>query len=140
MPARYRAQSGAPTASTVETRLDVAEHRVETAVDSRGVALSSAANAVANAVAGVHRVAARSTHEDVLAGAADERVASGVPAQAVASGLALLDVAAGAALDPVVARAAQDGVPEIGRATSELQSRQYLVCRLLLEQKKRTCD
>src|SRR3712207_8722974 len=28
-----------------------------------------------------------------------------------------------------------DGI-EIGRATSELQSRQYLVCRLLLEKKK----
>src|SRR3712207_7650478 len=27
-------------------------------------------------------------------------------------------------------------VVEIGRATSELQSRQYLVCRLLLEKKK----
>src|SRR3712207_6923472 len=27
--------------------------------------------------------------------------------------------------------------PEIGRATSELQSRQYLVCRLLLEKKKK---
>src|SRR3712207_7994295 len=28
--------------------------------------------------------------------------------------------------------------PEIGRHTSELQSRQYLVCRLLLEKKKNT--
>src|SRR3712207_6974416 len=28
------------------------------------------------------------------------------------------------------------GVRQIGRATSELQSRQYLVCRLLLEKKK----
>src|SRR3712207_7663840 len=27
--------------------------------------------------------------------------------------------------------------PEIGRHTSELQSRQYLVCRLLLEKKKK---
>src|SRR5947209_14893706 len=27
---------------------------------------------------------------------------------------------------------------QIGRATSELQSRQYLVCRLLLEKKKKT--
>src|SRR5258707_5778444 len=35
---------------------------------------------------------------------------------------------------------AESGAPpvdtEIGRATSELQSRQYLVCRLLLEKKK----
>src|SRR3712207_9447245 len=30
-----------------------------------------------------------------------------------------------------------DRVPEIGEHTSELQSRQYLVCRLLLE--KKTC-
>src|SRR3712207_8062668 len=30
------------------------------------------------------------------------------------------------------------GVVEIGRYTSELQSRQYLVCRLLLEKKKKT--
>src|SRR3712207_7623585 len=29
---------------------------------------------------------------------------------------------------------------EIGRATSELQSRQYLVCRLLLEKKKNNCS
>src|SRR3712207_7040695 len=29
------------------------------------------------------------------------------------------------------------GLVEIGRHTSELQSRQYLVCRLLLEKKKR---
>src|SRR3712207_8615272 len=31
---------------------------------------------------------------------------------------------------------AADGATEIGRHTSELQSRQYLVCRLLLEKKK----
>src|SRR3712207_7342365 len=36
------------------------------------------------------------------------------------------------------ARAPLDAVlAEIGRATSELQSRQYLVCRLLLEKKKK---
>src|SRR3712207_8761378 len=29
-------------------------------------------------------------------------------------------------------------LPQIGRAHSELQSRQYLVCRLLLEKKKQT--
>src|SRR3712207_8368785 len=31
-------------------------------------------------------------------------------------------------------------LPEIGEHTSELQSRQYLVCRLLLEKKKNTID
>src|SRR3712207_7522280 len=31
-------------------------------------------------------------------------------------------------------------IEEIGRHTSELQSRQYLVCRLLLEKKKRAAD
>src|SRR5947209_12482725 len=31
-------------------------------------------------------------------------------------------------------------VEQIGRAHSELQSRQYLVCRLLLEKKKRTSE
>src|SRR3712207_7650411 len=32
--------------------------------------------------------------------------------------------------------AVSDSAPKIGRAQSELQSRQYLVCRLLLEKKK----
>src|SRR3712207_8889352 len=33
----------------------------------------------------------------------------------------------------------QQGVPRSEEHTSELQSRQYLVCRLLLEKKKNTC-
>src|SRR3712207_8409339 len=38
---------------------------------------------------------------------------------------------------PAVLRASLDLDAEIGRAHSELQSRQYLVCRLLLEKKKK---
>src|SRR3712207_7749714 len=39
-------------------------------------------------------------------------------------------------------RDAEDDAPEVRRSeehTSELQSRQYLVCRLLLEKKKKQC-
>src|SRR3712207_6863607 len=42
----------------------------------------------------------------------------------------------GAPLAPGVVALAGDLRAEIGRHTSELQSRQYLVCRLLLEKKK----
>src|SRR3712207_8588445 len=41
-------------------------------------------------------------------------------------------------LAPCRVRARVADVAEIGRHTSELQSRQYLVCRLLLEKKKKT--
>src|SRR3712207_8312999 len=44
--------------------------------------------------------------------------------------------------EPLVARVAP-GAQEVGRSeehTSELQSRQYLVCRLLLEKKEHTTD
>src|SRR3712207_8422143 len=47
--------------------------------------------------------------------------------------------AAGRYLTAVGARGATGGLPATGRSeehTSELQSRQYLVCRLLLEKKK----
>src|SRR3712207_7902237 len=37
-------------------------------------------------------------------------------------------------------RLAPSGERKIGRHTSELQSRQYLVCRLLLEKKKNTSN
>src|SRR3712207_8310934 len=46
-----------------------------------------------------------------------------------------------AGLLEVVALGARDGVGHVARSeehTSELQSRQYLVCRLLLEKKKKT--
>src|SRR3712207_8076729 len=48
-----------------------------------------------------------------------------------------LDVQLGPVRPPDAARLPGPLVPrEIGRHTSELQSRQYLVCRLLLEKKK----
>src|SRR3712207_7140387 len=47
-------------------------------------------------------------------------------------------LAAGIILDATVVRALL--VPRSEEHTSELQSRQYLVCRLLLEKKKRQAD
>src|SRR3712207_7848325 len=40
---------------------------------------------------------------------------------------------------PVRAGEMRDELPRSEEHTSELQSRQYLVCRLLLEKKKKTC-
>src|SRR5258707_4135830 len=43
----------------------------------------------------------------------------------------------GGRVEQITSRIFDRRVAEIGRATSELQSRQYLVCRLLLEKKKK---
>src|SRR3712207_8954847 len=62
----------------------------------------------------------------------------GVEGEGVLAGATDQHVAAGLAPDLVVARTSVDQVVA-GRSeehTSELQSRQYLVCRLLLEKKK----
>src|SRR3712207_7761692 len=64
-------------------------------------------------------------------------VIEGVPSLKGAKVVAT-DLRAGAAM--VVAGLIADGITEITRSeehTSELQSRQYLVCRLLLEKKKK---
>src|SRR3712207_7594824 len=54
---------------------------------------------------------------------------------------ALVDLLCGASAEAITAALAQSPVPEVRRRseehTSELQSRQYLVCRLLLEKKKK---
>src|SRR3712207_7672526 len=47
-----------------------------------------------------------------------------------------LQAASGAARDAIVARLEVRGTGRSEEHTSELQSRQYLVCRLLLEKKK----
>src|SRR5687767_15527326 len=61
-------------------------------------------------------------------GARDQRL----PGDRLEAGRAALLHQPGRGLQQVLARA-----PEIGRATSELQSLAYLVCRLLLEKKKK---
>src|SRR3712207_8110927 len=66
-------------------------------------------------------------------------------ALAAASSLGAQETRAGAAIYPHDARSAEDLLAAAGGAlearseehTSELQSRQYLVCRLLLEKKKK---
>src|SRR3712207_7197966 len=60
-------------------------------------------------------------------------VEGGAPAR-----LALHPDAAAVALDDVAADVEAQPQPRSEEHTSELQSRQYLVCRLLLEKKKKT--
>src|SRR3712207_7621767 len=73
--------------------------------------------------------------ERVLAGATLEPVRVGLPAQGVVAVVAREPVGVAVGDQLVVARAAHERSEE---HTSELQSRQYLVCRLLLEKKKIT--
>src|SRR3712207_7567124 len=66
-------------------------------------------------------------------------VAAGAGVLGVAGGNAPAGVAVGDHAGPPHAdsRSSMAMLTEIGRHTSELQSRQYLVCRLLLEKKKK---
>src|SRR5947209_11871351 len=108
-----------------------------------------------------HDVVAGATYQQVVAGSAVQRVVAGVAEQQVLAVAAIDGVARSIAGDNIVAgRAVSAGPAVIGQRieiaakvvagiaratveprseehTSELQSRQYLVCRLLLEKKKK---
>src|SRR3712207_8010377 len=71
----------------------------------------------------------------VRLGAAGERVVAGVTRERVRTGVALDRIVAFASGERVALGVAAEHRSE--EHTSELQSRQYLVCRLLLEKKNR---
>src|SRR3712207_8289256 len=71
------------------------------------------------------------------------RIPDGVTAEAIVAEFSVLMSGTPTTEPPLVAQFAGVGYAALQRSeehTSELQSRQYLVCRLLLEKKKQTID